>query len=241
MKNNMEMKVRSYIAENSWLQKLTAVTYNPLYGDKSNLGDDSLKTVGQYRIPFPGGLSEAVQQITGDSEAKKFLVFMTALHILVYKYTGANDILTATTGFLDDNPGKNPDVLLFFRVEIKRECIIRDLLNNALGDLNTAYENRHFDYELFFKRFCQQNPGEEKALSALALIYDSFNTDSRLTGECDLLFRVQRVGAGFGLVITYATPYYSQELAEQLGHHFVNVLTSVVENPGKTVDQVGVL
>ena len=241
MKDNMEIKVRSYIAENSWLQKLTSVTYNPLHGDKSNLGDDSLKTIGQYSIPFPEGLSEAVQQITGDSEAKKFLVFMTALHILVYKYTGANDILTATTGFLDDEAGKNPGGLLFFRVEVKGECIIRDLLNNALGDLNTAYENRHFDYELFFKRFCQQNPGEEKALTALALVYDRFNTESRLTGDCDLLFCVQRVGGGFDLVITYAAPYYNHEKVEQVGRHFINVLTSTTENPGKTVDQVNVL
>jgi amino acid adenylation domain-containing protein len=241
MKKDTESMVQSYLSENYWLGKLENVTYNALYGGKTDLDDSSVKTFDQSRFSLPGPLAETLEKITGDSNAKAFLMFITALNILAYKYTGINDILIAAPGFRDDDPGEYKDVLLFFKTEVNEDSSIRDLLNTAFSDLNEAYEHRHFDYQFFFDRFCQQNPGNREALTALGLLYDGFNRESGLADGIDLLFSIRQHSGEFVLIIKYDTQEYQQHQVDQLGRHFITILTSMPEDLDKTPRQIDIL
>ncbi|HLP57698.1 MAG TPA: amino acid adenylation domain-containing protein, partial [Candidatus Deferrimicrobium sp.] len=241
MNKDIEVLFRYNIAEDFWLQKVNDVVCNPIFGDKKNPEVPSMKTFGQLSFIFPGQLAETVKEITGGSDAKAFLVFITALNVLVYKYTGINDILISTTGFRDDSPEEVKDVLIFFRSGVNEEGIIRELLNTVLIDLKAALEHQQFEYESFFNRFCSQCAGDKEALTALGLVYNKFNRESRRGEELDLLFSIEKHDGGIDLFIKYNTGYYTPDQVAQLGRHYLNILASMLENLDRPVHTVEML
>ena len=158
MKKDMEILEKYSLAEDFWLQKLETVTNTPIFGDKitpEQTTHAAGKTQNQLELPFPPGLAGKVNDAAGSAPAKTFLIFLTALNIMVYKYTSLRDILVTTTSFQaeEDEQGDSDDVLLFFRTELDNESIPRDLLNAALQELNKADKHRQFQYESYSCRF----------------------------------------------------------------------------------------
>jgi amino acid adenylation domain-containing protein len=241
MKTDMETLIQYNLAEDFWLQKLKAVTFNPIFGDKINSENSSLKIFSQWRLPFSAKLVETIQAVSGGSETKAFLIFITALSILMYKYVGTNDILISTTDFERDDHTDHQDVLLFFRTVVNGDSIPRHLLNTALDELNAAYDHHQFEYESFFKRFCMNHIGDSEALSALGLTYNIFNRESQLAEKIDLLFKIEKTDTGFVSLIKYNTGDYRLDQVKQLGRHFMNILTPMVENLDKPIQTIDIL
>ncbi|MCP4155978.1 MAG: hypothetical protein GY757_50105, partial [bacterium] len=66
--------LRYSIAGDYWLQKLTSVTYNPLFGNKKNFDDTTPVKYEICRLPLPGGLAGKLDKLSTESDAKVFIV-----------------------------------------------------------------------------------------------------------------------------------------------------------------------
>jgi iturin family lipopeptide synthetase B len=239
MKKNSENLGIYNIAEDYWLKKLKGVTFNPLFSDRENLESDSSTSCPQGHFSFSPRLIDTLDSVSKGSDTNVFLIFITALNILMYKYLQGNDILIGTAQFQDDDETGLNDALLFFRTNIDEQSVPRGLINKTLNQLNDAYKNHLFQYESFLRRFCDGSIRDSEALSALGLIYNRFNRDSRLVEKIHLLFKIQKEDTGLDLFIKYNTGYYTPDQVNRLGRHFMNILASMMENldnPLQTID-----
>ncbi|HLP48410.1 MAG TPA: amino acid adenylation domain-containing protein, partial [Candidatus Kapabacteria bacterium] len=246
MKTREDELVIFNAAEDYWLQKLKGVTLNPVFGDREYLDKSLTKTFNRWHETFPIQLIQRLQVVSKDSDTNVFLIFLAAINILMYKYTGMTDILIGTPGFPDEEEedkeeAKVNDVLLFYRTDVEEHHIPRDMINESLNELNDAYENHRFDYESFFKRFCNNKNGESEALSALGLQYNKINRESRYIETCDLLFKIEKNDSQIDFSIQYRSGIYREEQVAQLGRHFLNVLTAMIENLDQTVQTISLL
>ena len=244
MKIHEEELIIFNAAEDYWLQKLKGVTLNPVFGDREYLDKSLAKTFNCWHEPFPVQLMQTLQVVSKDSDTNVFLIFLAAINILMYKYTGMTDILIGTPGFLDEDEEEEAEVndgLLFYRTSVEGHHIPRDMINESLNELNDAYENHRFDYESFFKRFCNNKNGEPEALSALGLQYNKFNRESRYIETCDLLFKIEKNDTGIDFSIQYRMGIYREEQVAQLGRHFLNVLIAIMESLDRPVQTISLL
>jgi amino acid adenylation domain-containing protein len=239
--DTMRSEMEYILAEDYWLKKLELVKVRPIFGDKMNVDNSPLNTFRQWRLPLSTQLEGSLQEVTGGSAVKAFLVFITALSILMYKYIETNDILISTADFESEDCTDYTDVLLFFRSMVNEDSIPRDLLNMALDELNMASRYHQFDYKSFFKRFCANNNGDPGALSALGFIYNNFNRDSRLAEEIELLFRIEQHNDRFVLCIRYNKDSYNLDQVKQLGQHFVNIMGVMLADLDKPVKHIDIL
>ena len=216
----------------------------------------------RLRRKLSGALSESLRQASRQEKTSLFAIFATALNVLIYRYSGSEDIplgipladrdlqeLQSVVGFL-----LHVHVL---RTKLTGEMTFRELLSRVQTSVLELYEHRAVPFDRVVERLkpernLSNNPlfqimlnwrDRDQQLSFIGL--EGLAIESVLaaanTSKFDLLFFATDVGHEIWLELEYSTDLFDHDRIVRLLNNYESLLEAIAANPGLELASIPVL
>ncbi|MCP4130915.1 MAG: amino acid adenylation domain-containing protein [bacterium] len=202
----------------------------------------------------------ALNSLCRENNITLYMVLLAAYYILLYKYTGNEDIVVGTP--LADRPHADLQHILGMfvntlpmRNSIKGDMELLAFLARVKQNCLLAYENQDYQFEdlvekLPLKREKNRNPvfntilvlqntGEE-TIKIKDLECIPFRFDKR-TAKFDFSFLITERDKKLFIVLEYSTGLFKKNTMERFAGHFSNILKEITGFPEKKIGEIDIL
>ncbi|MEO7532773.1 MAG: amino acid adenylation domain-containing protein, partial [Ferruginibacter sp.] len=243
-----------------WKNKLHGVLPLQLPADYERPVIQSMKgAVTSFRIDKE--LSAQLQSLCQQQETTMFMTLLAAFKVLLYRYSGQNDISVGTP-IANRNYQEVENLIGFFintlalRSDVDENLSFTDFLKQVRATTLEAYDHQEVPFEkvvdvvmkqrdmsrhpLFQVMFILQNTPDipQLQLGEVQLSQYSFEHN---TSKFDLTFSITEYNTGMQVTIEYCTDLYKASTIERMKAHFVQLLHSIVAAPSQTIDEISIL
>ena len=213
-----------------------------------------------YTFHLPSQLSNSVQKFAQEEGVTPFMFLLTALQLLLHRYTGQEDIVVGSP-----IAGRNRSEIegligffvntLLFRTDLAGNPTLTELLQQVRDTTLAAYEHQ----DLPFERLVEELQ-PERSLSHTPLFQVLFNYHNaprttltlpnlrveRLpiesdTAKFDLSLAVVDTAEGIRATFTYNVDLFNAETIERMAGHFATLVEGMVANPQQPIDALPLL
>jgi hypothetical protein len=203
----------------------------------------------------PQSLAEALRALSQQEEASLFMTLLAAFNVLLYRYTGQEDILVGSP-VTNRHRAEVREVIGFFvntlvlRTDLSGEPSFRELLRRVRDTALAAYAHQDLPFE---KLVAERQPERDMSRSSLfdvsfALHSRVFSEPSQVSGLTatllamenevalfDLTLSVGVTDEGLGGVLEYNTDLFDASTAARMAGHFQVLLESIVADPDRRI------
>jgi len=205
-----------------------------------------------YHTTFSPEIKDPLNQLAQDHQVSLFMTLLCAFQILLYRYTGQQDIIVGSP-IANRHYKETEDLIGFFvntlalRTTFEGNETFIEILLKVKETTLQAYQHQDVPFEqlvdhLNITRELNRNPvfqtiftfqnntreGEEFTLKGLSITSVS---SSYPVAKFDLSFSVYENKKEMGINIDYATDLFDRETIERVAHHFKELLHYLVKNP----------
>ncbi|SFE91411.1 non-ribosomal peptide synthase domain TIGR01720/amino acid adenylation domain-containing protein [Chitinophaga sp. CF118] len=243
-----------------WVNKLSGLS--PL-----NLPTDYVRPAIQrtngavISFTIDSDLTRKINELNQQQGVTLFMTLLSAFQVLLYRYSGQTDICVGTP--LAGRKQQEEEALIGFfintlavRSDLSDNPSFTDLLHRVKETLLEGYEYQDMPFEkvveavvttrdlsrnpLFQVMFVLQNMLEDNAfrLGDLSLSVEDYEEN---TAKFDLVFTMLPKGEELMLGIEYSTDLFTEETIVRMGHHYEQLLRSVVATPAEQIGVVNIL
>lgn len=205
---------------------------------------------------FSEKFTQKLKKFSEKHEVTLFMTLMTAVKILLYRYTGQNDIIVGIPVAGREHPDLENQIGLYLntlaiRTKFEEQNTFEVLLKKEKESLLSAYENQIYPFDeligkLKLKRDIrrsalfdvlvvlqsQKQLHWEKKLNEIQQLNASFIKLFPETSQVDLSYKFSEEKEQFELTIEYNTDIYDLAFISRMISHFENLLTNVMEYEG---------
>lgn len=191
-------------------------------------------------------LTGRLNDLAGENESTCFIVFLAAFYVLLYKYTGQEDIVVGTTQMGRQHPDLENIIGMFvntlaLRMQPMGQKTVRQFLREVKEKVFDA--NRHQEYQfenlvsqLKLKRDPSRNPLFDVCFNMI-IIEDEINFSPGklfikpfdyqiVAAKFDLTFNIFQLSSGFQIKIEYQSHLFKDKTIENFYRHYLEVLHS---------------
>ncbi|MBA2284934.1 MAG: AMP-binding protein, partial [Ktedonobacteraceae bacterium] len=195
-------------------------------------------------------LSEALKELARGEGATTFMALLAAFDVLLFRYTGQQDILTGTP-IANRNRAETANVIgcfintLVLRSRLSHEISFRQLLSHVRETTLNAYANQDVPFEQLIEALkVKRNAGypplvqvffvlQDVTMDALALsdmMVAPFQLDKG-TAQFDLTLEMAEEAGGLSGHIEYNTGLFDASTIERLVGYWQTLLEGIVKHP----------
>lgn len=209
---------------------------------------------------LPEGLVGSVNQLCRQEEATLFMTLLAAFNVLVYRYTGQEDVVVGTP-IANRNRDEVEGLIGFFanslvmRTDMSGDPTFRQLLARVREVALGAYAHQEMPFEklveellqvrdlshtpLFQVMFVLQNaPIPDIELPGLKL--SPINVGSG-TAKFDLILSIGDSPEGLRATVEYNTDLFESQTAIRLLEHYGRLVESITSNPDERISRLSLL
>ncbi len=189
-----------------------------------------------------------------------FIVMLTALNVLLYRYTSQEDIVIGTTVAGRGHPDLEGIMGLFIETLAIRDYpsgdkTFREFLKEVHAQTLAAYKNEDYPFRELIKKTADAGDMSHNPLFNVMLIvqnvdmaklevegltfipYPYYSKVSKL----DMTLEAVEIEEEIKFHIEYSTALFKRETIERLAGHFVNILREAAANPEQSISQINML
>ncbi len=243
-----------------WSAQLNGVAPLDIHTDYPRPQRQSVRGAQVYR-QSDTVFAERIQQLALQEGVTPFMVLMGALNILLYRYSGQEDICIGTPVAGRHYPGLE-NLAGFFvntlplRNHVDGTQTFRQLLQRIKQTAILAYEHQDLPFEKMVDAVgVPRDPARHPIFQVVfsfhntppagALQLDGLHCEAlpmqRVTTAFDLNFDVTLTEEALHLNITYCTSLFTENRISRLLDHYTHILEKLIEDPGVAVDAVPLL
>ncbi|MCX7923160.1 MAG: amino acid adenylation domain-containing protein [Clostridia bacterium] len=214
----------------------------------------------RIRFEINKDLTEGLHNICSKTGATMYMVLLAAYNVLLYKYTGQEDIVVGSPIAGRNNTELDNLVGMFVNTLAMRNCpqgtkAFYEFLENVKENSLKAYENQDYQFEelvdkldlardlsrnpLFDTMFVLQNayaqPIEVEGLKLLPYEFEN------PTAQFDLKLSAVEKDGTVECELEFCTKLFAAETMERLAGHLVNIVRAVVDNPAIRLYEIDML
>ena len=203
----------------------------------------------------------SLQKISDRHGVTLFMTLFSAFKVLVYRYSGQNDVCVGTP--IANRPFHELNELAGFFLNM---LAIRDVINEnetfgvLLKQVKTslleAYENQDVPFEKVVGEIVKDRTGGRDPLFQLVFVFHNKPQQNNValpgiallpqqhaqtTAKYELTFTVTETASGLQLSVEYSTDLYEQGTIQRMLGHFTNLLTLIVGEPGKSIGALQIM
>ena len=217
--------------------------------------------VGAYQdFALSVELTQGLMQLSQQQDCTLFMTLLAAFDVLLYRYTGTEDILVGSP-IANRDRSEIEGLIGFFvntlvmRSNLSENPSFAELLTRVRSMALSAYAHQNLPLEmlvealqperdlshtpLFQVMFALQNPYlSEVELSGLSI---SLLPIEGATAKFDLTLAMENTGNGLIGVWEYNTDLFDASTIERMTGHFLTLLSSIVANPLEQISQLPLL
>jgi amino acid adenylation domain-containing protein len=205
-------------------------------------------------------LSQDLNKLSREQGVTLFMTLLTAFKVLLYRYTGQEDILVGTP-IANRTRSELAGLIGFFvntlvlRTDLAGNPSFSEALKQVRKTATDAYDHQDLPFEMLVEAL-----QPERNMSYTPLFQVMFGLDNEVlnemdlegikatiqpleskTAKFDLSLSIQVKKAGLTAIWEYNTDLFNQSTIEQLSGHFVNLLTGIIANPEQVISQLPLL
>jgi amino acid adenylation domain-containing protein len=209
---------------------------------------------------IPRSLSAALHELCQRQGVTLFMVLLAAFELLLYRYTGQDDLLVGTP-IANRNRAEIEGLIGYFantlvlRGDLSGDPSFLELVERVREEALGAYAHQDVPFErlieelqpprdvsrsaLFQVAFVLQNtPSQELTLPELSLTATPVETE---TAKFDLTLEATEVKRGLALVLEYNTDLFDGSTVTRLLEHYQVLLRVIVANPDQAISKLSML
>jgi acyl carrier protein/NRPS condensation-like uncharacterized protein len=240
-----------------WLEKFKGEI--PLLNMPTNYSRPLIRDSQGDMITFNTGseLAEQLKKLARESNTTLFMVLLAAYNVLLFHYTGQEDIVVGFPAAGRPHPDLENVIGMFANTLALRNYphykkTFKSFLQNVKENTLEAFENQDYQFEMLVdkvlpERDASRNPLFDTmfALQNVSIpeikINDLELTPYKFTfgmSHFDILLAGVEGGEGIAFSLEYSTKLFEREMMEKLSVHFLNLLKEIVKNPGKELSRI---
>ncbi|HEX3047450.1 MAG TPA: amino acid adenylation domain-containing protein, partial [Bacillota bacterium] len=214
------------------------------------------------RVEFETGpeLTRSVNRIAVENGATVYMVLLAAFNILLFKYTGQEDIIIGSPIAGRPDASLEKIIGLFVNTLAMRNypagnMVFRDFLLKVKVNCLKAYENQDYQFEelvetldlkrdlsrnpLFDVMFVQQKP-DTGSRKIEGVMFSSYEYNSK-TAKFDLLLQAIEASDKIDFSLEYCTKLFKPETILRLTGHFQTILKAITAAPDLKLSEIEIL
>jgi amino acid adenylation domain-containing protein/non-ribosomal peptide synthase protein (TIGR01720 family) len=221
---NQNVKEKEY-----WLETLAGDLETPRFpADRRDSGStgDGTQTI---ELPLSAPLAQRLQQVSGGQDSRLFTILCAGVSCLLYKYTGAKDIVVGSAIFKQEQEGEFINTILPVRCAITEETRFKQLLGAVGQAVFSAIQHQNFPLQALagFPFF------------STAVLLDSIHDPGYINHiQRDVTFLFSRDGDGLTLTLEYDQRRFEAVSMENMAQRFFALMTHGFEDGNRTVAEV---
>ncbi|MEH2155517.1 MAG: amino acid adenylation domain-containing protein [Nostoc sp.] len=211
------------------LRKISPVT--PLFNGKSQNKIEDKDTKAAY---ISVDLRDKIYKLTTNSPVNKLAVYISAIKILIFKYTAQEEFVVATGALNADKS----DSFIFSRFCIQQFISFKDLLKITRSNLQEGYRHQSYDVDSLVETFIARG-GNPAAIFDIALIQEGLCSRSSLLNNFQLVFEIDAQDTS--VTITFPKDGFHADFVLRMPGHFRQILETVTANPDCKLSEIDIL
>ncbi|WP_372661452.1 non-ribosomal peptide synthetase [Amycolatopsis kentuckyensis] len=212
------------------------------------------------RFDLPPELTDRLRRLAADERVTLFMLLEAAYAAFLHLHTRQDDLLVGSPVSLRDLP-ETADMLgyfvnmVVFRHTVRADLPLRELYAQASTEVTEALRHKDAPFEKVIERVNPpRSPSHAPVFQTMFVLPDSdwaaldrLGLDADLdlyvsrSSKYDLSLIVEQDGTALRGVFEYDTALFDRETVEAFGDRYVRLLEALVENPGGTVGELGLL
>ncbi|NIM15009.1 MAG: amino acid adenylation domain-containing protein [Candidatus Aminicenantes bacterium] len=210
-----------------WLNKLAGDIAEAKVGLFSEHGRPSTGREGIENI-ITDPISDRLIQLSKESDLSVYIILLTALKILLYRYTGSEDITVESPLFKPNISKETLNDRLWIRDTIHGEMEFRDVLFKIRQSVLEAYENQDYPLDELVKEFnsARGDKGIHRFPGVKCLLENIHLQEEEDPARESLVFSFYRESESWRVTgrIFYDPGVFERDEAERLASHFTGIL-----------------
>ena len=242
--------INSIIDKSEYLEREREYWMGKMAGEVTQSGlphDNHLNSLMQVEkesvsYSFPQELSSKIIKLSNNSEQRLFTILSCGLSVLLYKYSGNEDILFGTPVFKKDIDDEVINLVLPIRNRVNGNTMFKDLLYEARRVIEEAITNQNYPISKVMEYAGIEVPKDCLAYFEIAAMLDSIHNKRCLDKvRCNLIFCFSTKDNGLELSIEYNPVLYRGLIVDNAAAHLINLLNVVLQDVALKIAEVEIL
>jgi amino acid adenylation domain-containing protein len=218
-----DQQLKSKLSEEYWLRILRQVKPLPWPGRRPEAGGAG-SGWHEATAAFPPATAKRLNAITGGEPTGAFMLFLTALQLLLNKYTGQEDCCIGTPDFKLAGERPDPAILLFFTLRLTSQLTVRQAVQQNLANSNEISRYRDVPFNDLQQCLHVQDPALPAGVLQAGLGYDAFNAVAWCPNRFGLSFLVGQQHGAYTVTVRAQAALCTSAGTERLAGHFLTGL-----------------
>ena len=206
---------------------------------------------------FERTLVDKLKKISIDCEITLFMALLSGLKILMYKYTGQNDVCIGTPVANRDQNELEGLIGFFVNTVVMRSHLdetssFLEFSEQTKTTCLEAYSNQDVPFEKIVEKVVKNRDLSTTSLFQVLFVFQDkseiyeINLDAaglkfsiqklkQSISKFDLIFNLTENKSGLELSIEYCTDLFKQETIERMASHYELLLSNIVDNPHQKI------
>ena len=243
-----------------WKSKLSGAEPLQLPADFTRPAVQSIRGAS-YEFKLSKELTDKLEQLSKQNGSTLYMTLLAAFNVLLYRYSGQKDISVGSP--VAGRQQKEVEQLIGFfvntlvlRNEIENSFTFIDLLDQVKANTLEAFENQEVPFEkiveaavkqrdvsrspLFQIMFILQNAPEVPKIDLNKLVLEKEEFINNIS-KFDISVSMTETPEGLIGSADYCTDLFKENTIAKMMTHFIELLNSVVENPGNKIGSLPML
>ncbi|WP_432409143.1 amino acid adenylation domain-containing protein [Wukongibacter sp. M2B1] len=239
----VERRMSSGISESEkyWFDNL--VDYKKISTLKYESIDDELNQgkAETLNIIFPDELSSRIMKICNSSEYGAYIILLTSISYIVYRYTGQEDILFGIPNLSKNAVTNGFSAILPLKLRIQQEIVFKELLQRMKKLITEIKYHHDISFAKLVEYMDMQGEEEKKLFKIIAVMENLSNFNKASSYQCEMMFRFNLRKDTIEGKIEYNSQIFSKGMIRQISKHLINFLTIVITQPDIEIFNIDIL
>jgi non-ribosomal peptide synthetase component F len=213
-----------------------------------------------HRFVLDSNLVSQLREIGKSQKTTLFMTLLAAYKILLYRYSGQEDICVGTPLAGRENR-EMEDLIGFFvntlamRTQMRGSMGFEELLKKIRTSTLEAFEFQQVPFEIIVEALGQERDLSRNPIFQVLFVLQNFpdfkvkiegaelteESFDHLTSQFDMTFELTEVDSGIVGIAEYNTNLYRPETIENFVNHFIQLLESIIKTPFEEIGKLKIL
>lgn len=230
----MEVRETNLVAIDYQIRQIKEIQpVTPLF-NINNATQNQIERKNQIITPISTILRGHIHKITTNSSVNKLALYLSAIKVLIFKYTAQEEFVIATGALNLDKS----DSLIFSRFDHQKLVTFKDLLQTTRNYLQEGYRYQNYDADALIETFLARG-GNPAAILDIALIQKGLCSHSSLLNNFQLVFEIDAQDTS--VAVTFPKDGFHTDFIQRMLGHFQQILETVTAHPDCELSAIDIL
>lgn len=190
---------------------------------------------------FPSDITNKILVMTNKSEYGIFMLLITGINYLLYKYTQNKNIIVCTPIFKKKSDDMLINNSLTLKSQLKGSMTFKELLLQVKDTVTQANDNMNYPSEEIIK-LLEKKGLDKQIIYENIVIFDNIQDEGLICKEdYNTVFQFSLTDEQLRFKIGYNSDTFSKSAIRRLGGHIINYFTCVVRNPSIKLSDIEIM